>query len=77
MSKRTDYSPEKHIAGQSKALPFSTMQKLLNLAAKKICKINCGGGTGTGFFCNINIEQWKCVLKFRVLMTNWHVLKRR
>ena len=75
MSKRTDYSPEKHIAGQSKALPFSTMQKLLNLAAKKICKINCGGGTGTGFFCNINIEQWKCVLKFRVLMTNWHVLK--
>jgi surface protein len=81
MSKKANYSPEKHLSGQAKALPFSTMTKLLKLAGKNICKLKCENGkrTGTGFFCNINInaEHLEYTIKYTALFTNWHVLNEK
>jgi hypothetical protein len=70
MSNKIEYVPEKTI-GQTNPIP---LMLLLEIGQKKICKINCtGGGTGTGFFCNLIIDGWNSL---RVLFTNNHVLNK-
>ena len=71
MSNKGDYIPEKMIKGQANAVP---VMKLLNLVQKRVCKIKCGEGNGTGFFCNINMDEWDYSLRVRALITNRHVL---
>ena len=63
-----NYIPEKNIKGQANAVP---LMSILKIGQKRICKIKCGEGSGTGFFCNINIDGWNYL---RVLITNRHVL---
>ena len=71
MSSQIGYSFEKQIVGPANILP---MKKLLNLAEKRICKINCSNGTtGTGFFCSVVMDELES-LKMRVLITNNQVL---
>ena len=69
-----NYIPEKNLKGQANAIPITSVMELIKLVQKRICKINFSEGTGTGFFCNINIDDWDNSLKVRVLITNRHVL---
>jgi hypothetical protein len=69
MNNKIKYSPEKNLEGQANSVP---VKKLLNLMEKRICKIICGNSTGTGFFCNLIIDEWNSLMK--VLITNNHVL---
>ena len=71
MNNKIDYIPEKNIEGQAKAVHDKT---LLNLVQKRICKIKCSEGNGTGFFLNINIDEFDYSLRVRALITNRHVL---
>ena len=67
-----DYAPEKDLSNQAKAISFEEMEILCELMKTHICKIECKDGAhGTGFFCNISIDDWNCI---KVLMTNNHVL---
>ena len=65
-----NYIPEKKIEDQINAIPLNESYKL----AKKICKIKCENGIGTGFFCDIIIDEWDHLLRVRTFITNRHVL---
>ena len=69
-----DYIPEKDLEDQPKSIPFETMKILCEYMENRICKIFCNdGGHGTGFFCNIQLDDWS-YKKF--LTTNNHVLNK-
>ena len=56
---------------QTKAIDHNSMNKLIQLVEKSICKIKLKNRLGTGFFCNIDIDEYK---KIPVLITCNHLL---
>ena len=71
MSTEIKYTSEKDIAFPTNVLSIQNMEKLLEIGEKKVCKMKCGERKGTGFFCNIIIDD--CNL-LRTLITNGHLL---
>ena len=66
------YIPEKSLDNLGKAIPYKIMKILEEKMQSQICKIECKGGHGTGFFCKIINDD--NILK--VFMTNNHVLNK-
>ena len=54
------------------AIDYNSICKLIKVMEESICKIKLGYASGTGFFCNINLNENK---KIPVLITNNHVLR--
>ena len=54
------------------AIDYNSICKLIKLMEESICKIKLSNASGTGFFCNINLNENK---KMPVLITNNHVLR--
>jgi len=71
---KLDYIPEKYLEGLPTSTSINSLKRIIELTEKCICKIKCNdGGHGTGFFCNIYLDDWNFV---RALITNYHVLNK-
>ena len=57
------------------SVSMQDLKKLSKVINKAICKITSGEGNriGTGFFCNVMLEEWN-QSRLRVLITNSHLL---
>ena len=68
-----DEEKEDYITGYPIAIPFNSIEEMINQMKKNICKIKIGDEQGTGFFCKIPFPDQNNMLK--VLITNNHVIK--
>ena len=69
-----DEEKEDYITGYPIAIPFNSIEEMINQMKKNICKIKIGDAQGTGFFCKIPFPDQNNMLK--VLITNNHVIKK-
>ena len=65
---------EKFLPDYPKSMDLEEIGKAVNQMKKSICKIKIGEGSGTGFFCNIPLDNDNLIT---VLMTNNHVLEQK
>ena len=64
-----DYIPEKKIITKKRPITFNNFKRYL-YEKDAVCKIITRDGIGTGFFCTINIKDYK----MKILFTNNHIL---
>ena len=65
---------EKFLPDYPKSMDLEEIGKAVNQMKKSICKIKIGEGSGTGFFCNIPLDNANLIT---VLITNNHILEQK
>jgi hypothetical protein len=67
----------KNISENNIASPINiiSLTKILEIGQKNVCKMKYGEKKGTGFFCDIIIDDWN-ISKVRALITNGHLINK-
>ena len=65
---------EKYLPNSPNSMSLTGIEKAVNQMKKSICKIKIGEGSGTGFFCNIPLDNDNLIT---VLITNNHILEQK
>ena len=64
---------EKKIKGNSNYINIDKLKDHIEILEKCVCKIITNKGSGSGFFCKLNVRQYEAIQR-QFLMTNNHVI---